>query len=847
MLLRFEILKSYRQRKLLVIFILLLLAVGSLFYRNTMVQDEISKKATDEVLTHIDTGMVLRKDYERKIEEVGMTPRVQEGYDNMKAMNTAIREWEDAIHYKKWDAIPSIKKRFYETILQQNGYGYPYGDLQGVELEKEVALTNRLVELQLPYGEEIFPLSTSNFMYSANSSFLALFGILLLLVLFGDSVTSEYQQNTIRTLNTQPLTQLRILSSKIELLITVSIIVWFGMAKISFVTAFLFGMKGSFHYPILTLTEESFTIIPIYQAIIQHGILFFVVSLFMYCLLLFVSVLMRKLFSTLVVLLLVMITGLVTAAQFSILQSKWNPFFYFQIEEIIERPYMIGGFTSLWILVAYSFLLFMLSWYFTRKNVSFAKEKPVIKPYARGEIYGTDRRANLIFEWRKLKRQNTIIPLLFMLTLFAGGGFLYFNHTKVLNEKFEVSRLNDYEISSFFALIEEDIKNSEQLVSFLVNKKDSLSDEEMLQMEIAKATIRDQRPHLEAHKVELKEKRKTKQAWDEENWTNFYNEYIKNIKWKSGDTSLYPGIFIDNAPTERGGYANLSYKATISEMELLSERNLRPIFPLVFANLTMYDRFPNPIDRLEFIKREKKVDSSGLYYLYLFFSDNLYAILMLLLVFLFSAGFAAERGKKNTFSFLLTQPVKKGTIYFSKFAIPAGVTSAITIFAVLLIVLIGTIGNRLGDWNYPILFYDSEVVTAQEGYAGIMAQEGGFHFIDLGTYVTEATYILIGALLFSMALVIFISLFFNHQAIAMMTGGIFVILGVSLKGFDSFSSFAHLSPFTYLEVPKVTNGELATILNNPLISTTTGIVVLLTWTFLLYVVGLIIFKRKAWI
>ena len=167
------------------IFLLLLLAVGSLFYRNAIVQDELGKKATEELLPHIDTGMVLRKDYDRKVEEVGMTPRVQEGYDNMKAMNTAIREWEDAIHYKKWDAIPSIKKRFYETILQQNSYGFPYGDLQGVELEKEVEITNRLVELQLPYGEDIYPLSTSNFMYSANSSLLGFYGILLLLVLFG--------------------------------------------------------------------------------------------------------------------------------------------------------------------------------------------------------------------------------------------------------------------------------------------------------------------------------------------------------------------------------------------------------------------------------------------------------------------------------------------------------------------------------------------------------------------------------------------------------------------------------------------------------------------------------------
>ena len=350
---------------------------------------------------------------------------------------------------------------------------------------------------------------------------------------------------------------------------------------------------------------------------------------------------------------------------------------------------------------------------------------------------------------------------------------------------------------------------------------------------------------MEAYKAELKEKRNTKQAWDEENWKGFYKEYIKLIKWKSGDASLYPGSYIDNAPTERGGYANLSYKATISQMELLAGRNLRPIFPLVYTDVTMYDRFPNPIDRLEFTNQGKKVDSSGLYYLYLFFFDHLYIGLLLLLIFLFSAGFAAERGKKNTLSFLLTQPVKKRTIYFSKFTIPAGVTTVLAVCAVLMIVLIGTIGNRFGDWNFPILFYDAERVTAQEDYSGIMAQEGGFHFINLGTYVTESIYLLIGVLLFSMALVIFISIFIQHQAFALMIGAVFAIVGISLRGNESIESYAHLSPFTYMVVSKITNGEIATILNNPSITSTTGILVLLLWTTLLFGAGMFVFKRKT--
>lgn len=845
MLLKFEILKAYRQKKLLVIFLLLLLVVGGLFYRNTLIQEELGKMAMEEVLPHTDTGVALQKDYDMKVEEVGMTPSVQEGYDNMKAMNTAIREWESAIHYKRWDDIPLFKKQFYETILQQNSYGFPYGDLQGVELEKEVELTNRLVELELPYGEDIYPLSTSNFMYATSSSFLGLYGILLLVLLFGDTVTSEFQHNTIRTLNTQTLTQFRILGSKLGLMMAISIFVWIGMGTLSFAAAFLFGTTGSFQYPVIQLTENSFTIIPIYQAIVQHGLLFLMVLLFVFCLLLFVSVIMRKLFSTLVVLLLIMITGIFTEAQFPILQTKWNPFFYFQIEKIIERPYVIGGYPSLSILVIYSFILFILCWYFVRKNVSFIKEEPVVKPYARGEVNQSNTRANLIFEWRKLKRQNAIMPLLVILVLLIGGGFFYFNFTKELKERDEVTLLNDFDYT-IIAETEEKINNAEQFLSSIRGRKEPLSEEEKKQRDISEADVRGYKPSLNYWKIIYEDNRKTKQAWNEGNWSAFYTEYIKNIKWQGGDSSFCPGVqFMDITPTERVGLANFSYKSTVRELELLAERELRPVFPLRSANMTMYDRFPNPVDRLENTRWRKKVDSSGLFYLYLFYSDNLYIGLLLLLVFLFSAGFAAERGKKNTLSFLLTQPVKKRTIYFSKFGTPAGVTTALAICAVLMIVLIGTIGNRFGDWNFPILFYDAERVTAQEDYSGIMAQEGGFHFIDLGTYVTESTYLLVGVLLLSMALVLFISIFIQHQAFVLMIGAVLAIAGISLKGNESIASYAHLSPFTYMEVSKITNGELATLLNNSSITSTTGILVLLLWTSLLFGAGMFVFKRKA--
>ena len=73
------------------------------------------------------------------------------------------------------------------------------------------------------------------------------------------------------------------------------------------------------------------------------------------------------------------------------------------------------------------------------------------------------------------------------------------------------------------------------------------------------------------------------------------------------------------------------------------------------------------------------------------------------------------------------------------------------------------------------------------------------------------------------------------------TFGVFATLTiVSGAGFvfsEKLGSFAQFSPFTYLDIGRIVNGEVATVLNNPSVTVWSGCLVLLGLTAVLVVIG----------
>ena len=66
--------------------------------------------------------------------------------------------------------------------------GMQYGDFKEGELEQLIEKNTILVELELPYEDEMYSITVPNFMKTAATLFLSLYGIMILILLLGDRV-----------------------------------------------------------------------------------------------------------------------------------------------------------------------------------------------------------------------------------------------------------------------------------------------------------------------------------------------------------------------------------------------------------------------------------------------------------------------------------------------------------------------------------------------------------------------------------------------------------------------------------------------------------------------------------
>ncbi|MFD0954260.1 hypothetical protein [Virgibacillus natechei] len=91
----------------------------------------------------------------------------------------------------------------------------------------------------------------------------------------------------------------------------------------------------------------------------------------------------------------------------------------------------------------------------------------------------------------------------------------------------------------------------------------------------------------------------------------------------------------------------------------------------------------------------------------------------------------------------------------------------------------------------------------------------------------------------------FFSLFTQNTVATFIQTALATAGGYFLTTMSSVSEVSHFLPFTYLNAGKITNGELATVLNNSSIQPLLGIGVLVASSFLLLSAGVIRFRNSG--
>ncbi|GAA0471396.1 ABC transporter permease [Alkalibacillus silvisoli] len=260
----------------------------------------------------------------------------------------------------------------------------------------------------------------------------------------------------------------------------------------------------------------------------------------------------------------------------------------------------------------------------------------------------------------------------------------------------------------------------------------------------------------------------------------------------------------------------------------LLDREIRPVFPNhSFSELTVYDEvFDSEVEEEIAHDFNNIHSSSGFYFLYRLFELLLTVFGAAFFLFLFGNVMTREGlGQNGPIHFLYTQPVRRRTVFVSK-VITVTLVSLSTVLGVgLFSLLLGTVFDRLGAWDYPVLIYEPEFQ---------------FSFMPMGAFLLWSALLFLMVLVFCYAWLFLFSVLVRRTSIAIGLTLAVVFLGVQF----SDQIVGAYNPFLYFDVYEIITFETALVQENFDINLVNGVVSLGVSSLLILVVSYFVMKVK---
>lgn len=829
---KFEMKKLWRQKKFLWLLIIALLCTLGVFQYNAAYQSQMPERALGKIQPYF--GELSSLEQKLKNED-HLDERHSKQLEILKEMETPFLYWSNAINRKQWDKIPMYEGDFLSLLKELEKNGGEFKALQGTALEKEIQKNDWLRSHHLAYEDEKYPISPHLILKETTTVLFSVLGIFILLLFFGSTITAEKEQLTWLTLKTQPVPKRKLIAAKCGSMLTMMMVFLVLVIGIGWLVPLVFGdYSMAFQYPQIITTGDHFSVISTRHYLTRAVVLFVCDSLFTYSLVLFLSNWLRQSFSVL------LLTSAIIALGYFItdlsvgLQSPFNPFQYFRISHIVtEGPWEV--LIYLLATLVWSCLLVMLTVLLPERESGLFQVAGHKKPFRGGKTYKHMRPLwkFSIFEWRKIKRNGFIRQVYFILFLIIALSYVFVSYQTHQKEDAYVKKLKATAngIKTVFIPI------YDQSLTETISKE---SGNEFMASEIDryKKTLAFYKELLAKNKAALK-------GYAEKNLIPVleYQLFIDRLYNNDYEDQLI-GENAENYGTWRDSHGQFTLDVSIAEKHWLMERHIQPLFPGEFVP-TIFTHWGEDkvTEKNKWEDENTKIDNSGLFSLYLFFDKYLYFVPMILFLFLLGGGFASEKGKKSTLHFLKTQPISVKNIFLGKLFNATAVATLSSVGMFVVVVLVGTCFDRLGDWQYPILHYDNTSRVLSPNYTGTPSSGYGFHFLSLGDALVQMSVLFLLSLLFLLVLTIVLSLFIKSPLSVFAAATVIEISGYFLSR-QLLTANADLSPFTYFKISKIINGEVATLVDNSRINFQTGSLVLLASTLILTIIGYLFLSWK---
>ena len=828
-LIRFELRKIYEQKRWLLLVLIVLVSMSGFLWQNISEKSAKQERALEIIEPYVGENQRIQNPLLTMEESLNESQEIQLEYSH--EMARILVQWRKAIDQEDWQTIPLIEREFLEILEPFEAAGGQFQALEGIARDIAMEKNQWLIDHELAYEDEVFPLSPMLFLKQHTDVFLSIIGVALLVLFFAHTLTMEKEQHTLATLRTQPLTMRELFASKYISLI-ILLILYLLVISLALILSFIFGERSLvIEYPQIMRTGETFTIISSLHYVLRTVLFFSSASFFVLSCALLFSKWLHHTLTMFMSLACVMFFGYLLTEMNEPLQSPFNPFQYLRITQIVnEVPEATDWFYPI-LAVLFSTIILIISAYGKEREWGFSLDR-LNKPFKRGETQATKQSLwNIhIFEWRKMWRRKLFTYVCMALVFFILVTYYALSEQTAKKEKAYMESLQEVLMESDFAMSSAE-SSLERLADDIKEAEDAGEDPSVYLSWFESTETA----------IQFAEERKQRAenaiaGMKNDEWSHIYEFqlHVNRFANEEFDTGTYGTSIKDFIGT-------FTVEASIAEKEWLIENNIQPIYSGDYIRTIYYDEgFTDEVQHVKekWEKHNDKTDNSGLYTLYHFFDEYVYFVPMFLFVVLLGSGFAAERGKKPTLQLLKTQPITLRNMYLGKVTHATSVVAMSSLAIIVFITVVASLVNRFGDWKYPILHYDHQQMMDAANYTGtIIEVEGrGFHFVPLGEIIWQNTLLFMLCFIFVIVVSLFLSIFLKN-IFSVLTVTIFVMISGYVLGSHVYTDIAHWLPFTYFNISEVTNGALTIIYDNPGIHFSTGCLILLGSTLVFIGVG----------
>ncbi|WP_121640566.1 ABC transporter permease [Virgibacillus sp. Bac330] len=331
---------------------------------------------------------------------------------------------------------------------------------------------------------------------------------------------------------------------------------------------------------------------------------------------------------------------------------------------------------------------------------------------------------------------------------------------------------------------------------------------------------------IDFQKEYLSKEKDMVEAYRQKDWSTILAKEIKDDE-DAGIHSTNKIISYSTFPTA------FTTETRYQKNKWLRDRGIPPVLPIGTSSwTTMYDVDFGDKRAEAFVKNQStKYSSTGINFLSHVFKLLFHYVAPIFFVLLFGNVLTKEGiGKNGPIQLLQTQPIRLYQLLTSKLAATVTITILILLCVSIFSVLMGTIFDRFGNLDYPVLIYETE---------------RSYHFITMGVFLLKVFIISMMVLLFCYSLLFFFSVITRNTLSAVgLTILVIFITHQWNEGFAESLTFS-FTPFSYFSVTKVVTNELAVTLNNEYFTYPTGLIILGSYSIIFFLASYFILLKRS--